>query len=334
LKRFQPEWQFHILLNDSLPDRDAALEHVDILFPIRGCGIENFHGWCFGLDIVELCTATKAFYFRHLFDCKVDHAVYLDPDIAVINSLSSVTDRLRCSDVLLTPHAFKPAQRDSEIYYSEMSSLAHGVFNLGFIAINNTERARNVVDYWCRRMENYCHDDHGRGLFTDQKWFNLVPLMFDGVEIVKDGGYNVASWNIAHRPITRRSGDLYAGSDLLRFFHFSGYDAHVPMRMFHTFGQYNSELEDLSKWYQGRVRSAEERVKRLMHGSALAAFVNGVPLTRGIRRFYRGVLKHRLVYQTPYFARKEPSFFQCASVFGLEEIERRYNSPEVIPRHF
>ena len=221
LKRVHPDWQFHILLNDSLPGEHKLLDNVDVMAPIGGCDVDNFHGWCFGLSVVELCTATEAFFIRRLLDSGVKRAIYLDPDIAVVNSLKPIAAKLGNSDVLLTPHSFKPAVRDSEIYYSEMSHLAHGIFNLGFVAMSNSENASYVVDFWCRRMTNYCHDDHGRGLFYGPEVVQSGSIDVQGNEVLTDEGCNVASWNITHRPISKRNGDIYAGADLLRFFHFS-----------------------------------------------------------------------------------------------------------------
>ncbi len=37
--------------------------------------------------------------------------------------------------------------------------------------------------------------------FTDQRWCDLVPSLFDRVHIERDPGYNVASWNLSTRRI-------------------------------------------------------------------------------------------------------------------------------------
>ena len=48
-----------------------------------------------------------------------------------------------------------------------------------------------------------CVVDIPRGLFTDQKWIDLVPGMYDGVAVERDPGWNVAYWNLNHRTVTR-----------------------------------------------------------------------------------------------------------------------------------
>ena len=35
------------------------------------------------------------------------------------------------------------------------------------------------------------------GLFVDQRWCDHVPALFDKVKVVRDPGYNVASWNLS-----------------------------------------------------------------------------------------------------------------------------------------
>ena len=204
LKQHNPDFEFHLLINDYV-DPTMALKRGSIV-PISLLGIDGFHAWCFSHDVVELCTATKAFYFYQLLDAGYDKVIYLDPDIRVFSSLDPVTSKLDEFDVVLIPHCDVEASRDCEIHYTEMSVLAHGVFNLGFLGIANTCIGSRVINFWRRRMERHCRDEHERGLFTDQKWFNLVPVYFDNVCILKHPGVNVASWNISSRPLSTRDG--------------------------------------------------------------------------------------------------------------------------------
>jgi hypothetical protein len=39
------------------------------------------------------------------------------------------------------------------------------------------------------------------GLSTDQKWGNLVPVLFPGTHILSHRGMNVASWNFHERDV-------------------------------------------------------------------------------------------------------------------------------------
>jgi hypothetical protein len=333
LKRFHRDWQFHILLNDHVPVTGTDLPNVDAVVPISGVGIDNFHSWCFGHDVVELCTATKAFYFRALFELGCERVFYFDPDIEIFSTLDLLQDELSAASVLLTPHTSVQASRDAEILYTEMSVLAHGLYNLGFIGVNNDTIGRQVIDFWCRRMERYCYDDHGRGLFTDQKWFNLVPLYFDRVNIMRHRGCNTASWNLAGQLITRKHDRYYVGEDPLLFFHFSGYDAAVPRRMFEIFGAFNTDIAYLIDAYDSKVEQWKSR-EECHFPWVYSRFDNGAPVTKSVRRFYRNRLENRLTYPAPFLAETWPSFYKAVHAVGELKLESEYDPPGMLRRYF
>ena len=60
-------------------------------------------------------------------------------------------------------------------------------------------------------------------MFTDQKWIDLVPACFDGVDIIREPKYNFASWNFWEREV---NGDvphaMTANGEKIIFFHVSG----------------------------------------------------------------------------------------------------------------
>src|SRR6185369_3335902 len=87
-------------------------------------------------------------------------------------------------------------------------ALQHGIFNLGFIGVNNSGEGKRVARWWASRLHDFCMDDIPRGLFTDQRWIDLVPAFFDGCAVMRDPGYNVAPWNLTHRKV---EGSLASG---------------------------------------------------------------------------------------------------------------------------
>jgi hypothetical protein len=322
LKKFHPDWMFHILLNDALPDQPKTLPNVDVIYPIRGLNIENFHSWCFRHDVVELCTATKPFYVKQLLEKGWENVFYFDPDTKIFQSLDLLTNQLESSNVLLTPHCTEQAKSLTEIHYNEISCLAHGIYNLGFAGFKNTKIGIDVANFWARRMLRHCLDDHARGLFTDQKWINHVPVFFDNVCILKHKGCNTASWNIASRPISRRNGKVYAGDDPLLFFHFSGYDKNVPRKMFDIYGSFNGILDELITEYDAETTAFSEKYKIWKSKWALAYFDNGNVIEQQVRRYYRENHEMELIFTAPFYARTTPSFSQWLQNHGHEQIAR------------
>lgn len=321
VKKHHPDWEFHILLNDQVPPGlFAKLSDVDALVNAASLQIENFHGWSFGMSLVEFCCATKPTYFAELLDKGYENVFFIDPDIKLFSDLGYLVERLRSDDVLVTPHCDKPAKRDSEVYFTERSVLAHGLYNLGFLAARGTKNGREIIEFWRSRLTRYCHDDHRNGLFNDQKWFNLVPLYFKNVGIVEHEGCNTASWNISHRPISIRDGRIFSGRDPLMFFHFSGYDAKVPRAMFEIFGQYNAGLDGIISQYDAEVASMTSIYQECMMPWAFRSFDNADEIHDSVRRFYRSSLDHRVMFREPYFADGTESFYEHVRRGGLGDI--------------
>ena len=65
-------------------------------------------------------------------------------------------------------------------------------------------------------------------LFTDQRWMDLAPAFVPNTAILHHPGYNLAYWNLLHRPVTRGRGGWRAGGEPLHFVHFSAVDPLKP----------------------------------------------------------------------------------------------------------
>ncbi|WP_222547211.1 hypothetical protein [Asaia lannensis] len=225
LRRFHPDWEFVFCLSDVEPPGfvfDVANEPIDHVVRIQELGIQNLDSWMFKHDIVELCTAVKGKMLCRLFEQGAEKVVYIDPDIAIFSDLSAIERALDTYDVVLTPHQLKPDDDLAVIQDNEIGSLKYGIYNLGFVAVSSRSEGLRFAQWWRDRLLTFCFDDVPNGLFTDQKWCDHVPALFDNVLILRDPGYNVASWNLSQRPISINDrGEIYAADCKLRFFHFT-----------------------------------------------------------------------------------------------------------------
>lgn len=333
VKAHNPDWETHILLNDAVPSEAHSWPDVDVVYPISKLGVPNFHSWAFSMRVVELCTATKPFYAKLLLNKGFEHVFYFDPDTHAYNDLNQLIDMFGDDDVLITPHCCEDASADAEIHFNEMSSLAHGLYNLGFLGLKQSENGHAVADFWSRRLLRHCADDHGRGLFTDQKWMNFVPIYFDGVKVLKHKGCNTASWNIANRPISVRDNEVFAADVPLIFFHFSGYDKNVPRAMFDVFGRFNAELESLISDYD-RVNQRFERQFPVWQSEwALAKYENGSPIDDRHREIFRSQYQNQVVYAKPFYV-SEDSFQTLMESLGEAGVSQLTAPPGFIRRYF
>lgn len=179
----------------------------------------NFDRFIFKHAIVEASTAVKGQFFRYLYSAypEEDKFIYLDPDIYVYSDFIELRTLLDTRPIVLCPHLLDPGNIDMEL-----SSTAHGVYNLGFLGVNRTEEAQKFINWWADRLYLFCYDDIVNGIFTDQKWIDLAPCFFD-VEVFKHRGYDFAPWSLLNCEMAEQNGDYFVKGDPLRFIHFSGY---------------------------------------------------------------------------------------------------------------
>ena len=98
-------------------------------------------------------------------------------------------------------------------------------------------------------------------MFTDQKWCDLVPAYFDNVKIVRDPGYNVASWNISQRKIEFDDlGNILVNGSKLKFFHFTKLGP-IGRKMTERYAGDNYQVYELWKWYEREINRNTPKIK-------------------------------------------------------------------------
>lgn len=288
LKRHNPGAVFHVVFSDRLPAGfDLSREPFDSLVSLDELGIPGLKAWIFKHSIVELCTAVKADAFLKLFAATgADKLIYLDPDIVVFNSLEEIAGLLDRASIILTPHQTVPETASGAIEDNEICSLQHGVYNLGFLAVRRSGEGMRFLRWWRDRLRDYCYADIANGLFTDQRWIDLAPAFFDDLYILRDTSYNVATWNLTNRELSRRQDGLYVDGRPLKFYHFSGYDSGACRNMMQRFAAGNRLFGELYEWYSRAIdNEGQGQLGRLP--CVYASFDNGEEITRDHRLLYR-----------------------------------------------
>lgn len=304
LKKTDPGVQFHLILSDNLPvGFDLASEPFDNVIYAEDLVTDDFSQWAFGHAVVELCTAVKGVALEHIFThFGADQVFYFDPDMVVFSRLDELQERLLASSVLLTPHQTDPETSDMGILDNEVSSLLHGVFNLGFVGVRNVSEGRRFSRWWAERLLKYCHDDLPRGLFTDQKWVNLAPCFFDDVTVLRSPAFNVATWNLTNRKAT---GSLEKGilinGEPLGFYHFSGFDSGDQITMLERYGAQSPVLFTLREWYIAECERYGQSELGTM-SSKYDYYSNGERIGKAHRLLYRQRIDLQRAFPNPFQA--------------------------------
>ena len=229
------------------------------IIKVDDIGIRNFEGMSEVYNIVELNTAVKPFFFDYLFRKynNVESILYLDPDIAVFNSLKFIEDEFNNGSILLTPHIYTPIEFDGK-FPTENIFTNYGIYNLGFIGLKRDGEVSELLSWWKRRLEINCYEKVSEGIFVDQLPINFAPIFFNNVVILKNFGLNVAPWNL-HERVLGKNKDLYFINNKypLIFYHFSNYNPLIPDILANHYNRIsfkdNIELKNLYDDYREKL---------------------------------------------------------------------------------
>ncbi|WP_047540339.1 glycosyl transferase [Pseudomonas simiae] len=302
IKKFHPDWVVHLALSDEVPaGLDLSAEPFDEIHPISSLDIPNANGWAFCHTIVELSTAIKPFLLARLLD-RPDCAgvIYLDPDTVLFSPLHDVLEAIQHSNIALTPHQVTPEPTLAAIMDNEISSLKHGIYNLGFLAVAPTEIGKQFARWWSDRLYYFCRAEIHNGLFTDQRWIDLVPAFFEGVCILRTSRLNVAPWNITTRQITGELPDnVMVDGQPLGFYHFTGFDSGAHRTMAWKNAANQPTAHALINWYTETIADlGKDPLSQVPW--AFSRFADGTAIPKAARLIYRERLDLQQTFPDPF----------------------------------
>ena len=300
LRRHHPDWRLHFAVSDASPPPDAiAGLGADEIHQLDSLGIPNLRRWAFAHTLIELATAIKPFVLKKLLardDCEA--AIYLDPDIAVMSPMSEVARTLKTADIVLTPHMTAPEQSVPGIVANEISTMQHGIYNLGFVGVAARDEGCAFAQWWADRTYRYCREDIPDGIYTDQRWVDFAPAFFDRVKVLRSPGLNAAPWNLSTREM---GGSLAAGFTVngapLVFFHFSQLGVMPDART--TGGQ--AAARELVEWYRAATMPTAAE-KAVSPHYAFDRFDDGSPIAMEQRLVYRARPDVQRAHPDPFAA--------------------------------
>ena len=306
IKQVAPETHFALMLVDEAPAAfDLEIEPFDSVMTLEDLNLDNPTAWAFMHTVVELCTAVKGRAACYLLEQPGrDCVFYFDPDMVVFDRFNELEQALSEASILLTPHQSEPEQEYEAVMDNEMASLKHGVFNMGFVGIADTTEGRRFASWWADRLTDFCLDDISRGLFTDQKWANLIPCFFDDYRVLRSPAFNVATWNITTRKVEGSLEDgVTVNGERLGFYHFSGFDSGDQALMLSKYGAESPALAQLREWYiDACARDGQGSGSVSLYG--YGAYEDGTPITPAERRLYRARADLQQAFPDPF--RSEP----------------------------
>jgi hypothetical protein len=313
--KFHPDDEFHLLLVDQIPADFTSRDPRVHVLEVEKLGLPGFESLAFKFDILELNTGVKPSFMKYLFGLGASKVVYFDPDIYVFSSMELIYDALESASIVLTPHILTPTSDSEHVY--ERDLLGGGVFNLGFVAVSNSQQGLRFLDWWEERCLQFGFNDLRSGLFVDQKWINLAPSFFDETHILRHAGCNVAYWNLWERSLSEGDSGYLVNQDLpLVFFHYSGYRPDLPDQLSSKLRlpqDINETLRKLLVFYGDRLK-ANGADQYHEYKYRYATFSDGSLITVLSRRLY-SVTTDRWDGDDPFDANGR--FYKAAKKAGL-----------------
>ena len=161
----------------------------------------------------------KPVFLNYLLETeKCEKVLYTDNDIYFYHDFQFLFDELEQHAVLLNPH-WRICSPEQEQYWLE-TNFREGLYNAGFLGVNRN--AVKVLDWWARCCLYRCERNFARGLFDDQKYLDLFPVLEESCKILSHKGCNVAYWNQQNCPRSVVDGKvLIDGRYPVVFIHFA-----------------------------------------------------------------------------------------------------------------
>ncbi len=165
----------------------------------------------------KLRWALKPIFTKHLLENGYDEVIYVDNDIFFYSSPDFLFEKLKQSSFLLTPHFYKSKPIKDQNWLE--ANFRVGLYNAGFFGAN--KNAIPILDWWSECCLYNVKKSYWRGLYDDQKYLDIVPVIFDNVQVVKNRGCNFAGWNSDEVLIEEKDNKLQINDDELVFIHFA-----------------------------------------------------------------------------------------------------------------
>jgi hypothetical protein len=304
LKRRHPDWRLVGVLVDRAPDGldDGWRRAFDRVWEAEALYGEGWRRFVFKHDAIGAAAAVKGRALLALLGEGAKKTFYLAPDIALFGDLSQVCSRLDGASILLTPHQDAPNEGAQAIADNEALAMQYGVYNLSFLGVRGDAAGTALARWWSARLDRASDDDFGGGAFSDQKHFDLAPALFDGVEVLRDPGCHVASWNLSRREIeiARDGRILVNGRFPLKFYNFANPYGDAAILTERYAGRRLAVYELAAFRRRALATSGAPSLPR--ENWAYGRYDDGAPIARAARKLYRDEPELGARYPDPFAA--------------------------------
>lgn len=169
----------------------------------------------------EYYFASKPWLNRHVLEREpsADRITFLDGDLYFFSDTGDMQAEIARGSIGLSPHR-SGRKRHDDLF---------GIYNAGLCSFAGDEIGIAALTWWRKRCLEASPDYPIGGLFTDQKYLEQLPRLFQRVVTLTSKGVNLAPWNIrTSEPFEERAETVTAAGDRIVVFHFHGVTKLAP----------------------------------------------------------------------------------------------------------
>ncbi|MEO5946846.1 MAG: hypothetical protein ABIP79_08520 [Chitinophagaceae bacterium] len=161
--------------------------------------------------------ALKPVFLSHLLE-QYDKVIYVDADIYFFSDPSFLFKELDNTSVLLSPHWGETNPTLDEEKF--LMNFRIGLYNAGFIGAS--KKGLPSLEWWATACSYEIKQDNEKGLYDDQRYLDLFPIIDPDTKILRHKGCNVGSWNINTCKRLLKNGNVFISEEFpIVFIHFN-----------------------------------------------------------------------------------------------------------------
>lgn len=195
LKKFDEKVSLHVLVTDHQPLSGShtatgmQILRVDALarYPLA----EELYSKYAHVNMDFFRWSLKPVLMNFLLETGYEKVLFVDCDIFFFSDYRFLFDALNRSAIILTPHWYNANPAENENDFVQL--LAAGYFNAGFIG--SSKKGAPALQWWAHACHYRMGEHHADGIHDDQRYLDLLPLLFEDVQILSHKGCNLGAGN-------------------------------------------------------------------------------------------------------------------------------------------
>lgn len=146
----------------------------------------------------------KPVFLLHLLAAH-EKVIYLDCDLFFFHPYRFLFDELDEASLLLTPHWAPENPFEQEEKFR--TNFLIGLYNAGFVGAGRN--AIPSLEWWATVCLYKTEIETDKGFFVDQRYLDLLPVLYENVKLLRHRGCNVGSWNIESNKRSTSEGKVW-----------------------------------------------------------------------------------------------------------------------------